>query len=272
MQVNTCILAAVTDDMDPVFKALADASRRRLLDALHAEPGLTLGALTYGLDMTRQAVSQHLAVLEAANLVAAIRRGREKLHYLNPVPIHAVQARWIAKFEQPRLDALAGLRRRLEEEAMDKPQYVYVTYILTTPEKVWAALTDPELSAQYWGKSNVSDWKVGSTWSHRLPGGEPLVTGQVLEADRPHRLVTSWHRPTEADNPAKRSKVSYEIFASEGKVRLTITHWDLDAESLRDISRGWPAVLSNLKTFLETGKTLPDPFGAMPCNAPAEAG
>jgi len=104
----------VTDDMDPVFKALADASRRKLLDVLHAEPGQTLGALTDGLEMTRQAVSQHLAVLEGANLVTTVRRGREKLHYLNPVPIHAVQTRWIAKFEQPRLDALAALKTRLE--------------------------------------------------------------------------------------------------------------------------------------------------------------
>ena len=100
--------------MDPVFKALADASRRRLLDALFAHPGQTLGARTAGLDMTRQAVSQHLAVLEAAQLVTSIRSGREKLHYLNPVPIHAVQARGIAKFEQPRLEALAALKDRLE--------------------------------------------------------------------------------------------------------------------------------------------------------------
>jgi DNA-binding transcriptional ArsR family regulator len=104
----------VTDETDLVFKALADASRRRLLDSLHATPGQTLGALTEGLEMTRQAVSQHLAVLEAANLVTTLRRGREKLHYLNPVPIHAVQARWIAKFERPRLDALAALKQRLE--------------------------------------------------------------------------------------------------------------------------------------------------------------
>ena len=104
----------VTDDMDAVFRALADASRRRLLDLLHDAPGQTLGALTADLNMTRQAVSQHLAVLEAANLVATVRRGREKLHYLNPVPIHAVQARWIAKFERPRLDALAALKDRLE--------------------------------------------------------------------------------------------------------------------------------------------------------------
>jgi DNA-binding transcriptional ArsR family regulator len=106
----------MADDMDRVFKALADASRRRLLDLLHAEEGQTLGALASRLDMTRQAVSQHLAVLEAANLVAAVRQGREKLHYLNPVPIHEAHARWIAKFERPRLDALAALKRRLEGE------------------------------------------------------------------------------------------------------------------------------------------------------------
>jgi DNA-binding transcriptional ArsR family regulator len=104
----------MTDPMDLVFKALADASRRQLLDRLHAEAGQTLGALAEGLDMTRQAVSQHLAILEAANLVATVKRGREKLHYLNPVPIHQVHARWIAKFERPRLDALAALKQHLE--------------------------------------------------------------------------------------------------------------------------------------------------------------
>ncbi|WP_394761401.1 ArsR/SmtB family transcription factor [Phenylobacterium sp.] len=104
----------MSDGMDKVFKALADASRRQLLDRLQAEPGQTLGALAEGLDMTRQAVSQHLALLEAANLVATVRRGREKLHYLNPVPIHEVHARWIAKFERPRLDALAALKHHLE--------------------------------------------------------------------------------------------------------------------------------------------------------------
>jgi DNA-binding transcriptional ArsR family regulator len=106
----------MADDMDRVFKALADASRRRLLDLLHDDEGQTLGALASRLDMTRQAVSQHLAVLEAANLVATVRQGREKLHYLNPVPIHEAHARWIAKFERPRLDALAALKRRLEGE------------------------------------------------------------------------------------------------------------------------------------------------------------
>jgi uncharacterized protein YndB with AHSA1/START domain len=152
----------------------------------------------------------------------------------------------------------------------DAPQYVYVIYILTTPQKVWAALTDAELSAQYWGRSNVSDWKVGSSWSHLRPGEAPALTGEVLESEPPRRLVTSWFRPEQADDPAKRSKVSYDIEESGGKVRLTVTHWDLDGESLRDISRGWPAVLSNLKTFLETGRTLPDPFSGTACAARPE--
>jgi DNA-binding transcriptional ArsR family regulator len=107
----------MADDMDPVFKALADASRRQLLDLLHGDEGQTLGALAARLSMTRQAVSQHLAILQAANLIATQRRGREKLHYLNPVPIHEIHARWIAKFERPRLDALAKLKQRLEGEA-----------------------------------------------------------------------------------------------------------------------------------------------------------
>jgi len=104
----------MADGMDRVFKALADASRRRLLDLLHEHEGQTLGALASRLDMTRQAVSQHLAVLEASNLVATVRSGREKLHYLNAVPIHEIGTRWIAKFERPRLDALAALKQRLE--------------------------------------------------------------------------------------------------------------------------------------------------------------
>jgi len=100
--------------MDEVFKALADASRRALLDRLHARNGQTLSDLCDGLDMTRQAVTKHLAILEAANLVATLRHGREKLHYLNPVPIHQIGERWIKKFEHDKLAALSDLKRRLE--------------------------------------------------------------------------------------------------------------------------------------------------------------
>jgi uncharacterized protein YndB with AHSA1/START domain len=145
---------------------------------------------------------------------------------------------------------------------MDKPQFVYVTYILTTPDKVWTALTDAEVTAKYWQRSNVSDWKVGSPWSHGFAGEAPDVVGEVLEADPPHRLVTSWSPASKANDPTRRSRVTYEIEQLGEKVRLTVTHTELTEEGLASISHGWPAVLSNLKTLLETGHTIPDPFGS----------
>jgi DNA-binding transcriptional ArsR family regulator len=103
-------------DIDVLFKVLADPTRRKLLDLLHAHDGRTLNELCEHLDMTRQGVTQHLDLLEAANLVATMRRGREKLHFLNPVPLHEIYERWIAKFEKPRLKALSNLKKRLEKE------------------------------------------------------------------------------------------------------------------------------------------------------------
>jgi DNA-binding transcriptional ArsR family regulator len=116
MQVNTCILFGMPGDADLVFKALADPSRRHLLDVLYAENGQTLGALCEHLDMSRQAVTQHLAVLEAANLVTVFWQGREKLHYLNPIPLQQITERWIGKFERSRLRMLRDLKKRLEGE------------------------------------------------------------------------------------------------------------------------------------------------------------
>jgi uncharacterized protein YndB with AHSA1/START domain len=153
---------------------------------------------------------------------------------------------------------------------MDKPAYVNVIYILTTPEKVWEAITDQKISASYWERENVSDWKVGSPWEHRLPGESPDIVGKVLESDPPRRLVTTWAPPAEPDNPAKISRVAIDIEDLGGKIRLTVTHTDLDEQGLKDVSGGWPAVLSNLKTLLETGRTLPDPFGAVEGHPRAE--
>jgi DNA-binding transcriptional ArsR family regulator len=115
MQVNACI-SSVATDADRVFKALADPSRRKLLDRLFANDGQTLGELCEHLDMTRQAVTQHLELLEEANLISTTWRGREKLHFLNPVPLYDLYERWIAKFERPRLRALRELKRKLEGE------------------------------------------------------------------------------------------------------------------------------------------------------------
>ena len=255
MQASTCI----TYRVDLVFKALADPTRRYLLDLLHEQNGQTLGELCARLDMTRQAATQHLAVLEAANLVSTVRRGREKLHYLNPVPLHEMQERWIDKFERTRLRVLSGVKWQAESDMSDRPTYVYVTYIKSTPEKVWEALTDADVSGSYWGHRNVSDWQPGSRWEHRRVDGSGIadVTGEVLESTPPRRLVTTWDG---ADEP---SRVTFDIERYEDIVRLTVTHENLvSAADFENISSGWPAVLSNLKTLLETGQPLPQsPWG-----------
>jgi uncharacterized protein YndB with AHSA1/START domain/DNA-binding transcriptional ArsR family regulator len=235
--------------VDLVFKALADPTRRYLLDLLHAQNGQTLGELCDRLEMTRQSATQHLAVLQAANLVSTVRRGREKLHYLNPVPLHEMQQRWIDKFERPRLRVLGTVKERAETAMSDRPTFIYTIYIESTPEKVWEALTDPDITADYWGHSNVSDWQVGSRWEHVRTDGSGIADtgGVVLESDPPHRLVTTWEP----------SRVTFEIEQFHDIVKLTVTHEDLIDEADRDeAARGWPAVLANLKTLLETGRKM----------------
>jgi uncharacterized protein YndB with AHSA1/START domain/DNA-binding transcriptional ArsR family regulator len=287
MQVIACITLSVRSDegteaekepgptrdseTDQVFKALADGTRRRLLDRLHEHSGQTLGELCEHIDMTRQSVTQHLAVLEAANLVSTVRRGREKLHYLNPVPLHEIQERWIDKFERPRLRALSALKRRAEEDMAgmtDKPTFVYVTYIASTPEKVWDALTDADLTATYWGHSNVSeDWRPGSRWEHRRTDGSGVadVVGTVVESERPTRLVATWAAPADEEKEDRHSRVTYDIRPHGDIVRLTVTHEDLaDESAVKEVSIGWPAVLANLKSLLETGSPLPQEPWLMP--------
>jgi uncharacterized protein YndB with AHSA1/START domain/DNA-binding transcriptional ArsR family regulator len=250
----------VDTNADRVFKALADSTRRSLLDRLRQRNGRTLGELCQGLDLARQTVTQHLDILEGANLVTTVRRGRERLHYLNPVPIHDIQERWIDEFEHPRLRTLSTIRQRAEEPDMaDKPTFVYVTYIEGTAEALWRALTDADLTAEYWGHSNVSDWKVGSPWEHQRTDGSgiPDVVGTVIEAEFPRRLVITFAGPG-ADTPGGPSRVTFEI-ESHGKiVRLTVTHENLADQAEYDAaSAGWPAVLANLKSLLETGHVLP---------------
>ena len=229
------------DDGDAVFKALADPTRRALLDRLRERNGQTLGELCEPLAMARQSATQHLGVLEAANLITTIRRGREKLHYLNPVPLWSIQERWIGKFETPRLRALSAVRQRAEEASMaDQPSYVYVTYIESSPERVWEALTDPDLTAQYWGHSNVSDWQAGSTWEHRRTDGSGIadVTGIVLESVPPRRLTMTFDAPG-AVPPEGPSKVTFDIEPYHEIVRLTVTHENLaDDDAVEAVSAG----------------------------------
>jgi uncharacterized protein YndB with AHSA1/START domain/DNA-binding transcriptional ArsR family regulator len=268
MQAFTCLWSVVPAPLDDVFKALADPTRRLLLDRLHEANGQTLAELSAPLGMARQSASQHLRLLEDANLVATVRRGREKLHYLNPVPLHEIHERWIHKFETPRLDVLRAVGHRAQEGSAamsDRPDYVYVTYIRATPEQVWHALTDADLTARYWGHANLSDWQEGSTWKHVRTDGSDIadVIGTVIEAKPPTRLVTTFDDPTGA-RPHPPATVTFTIEPGDGMVRLTVVHEGLRGQEDRDaVALGWPAVLSNLKSLLETGEVLPEAPWAM---------
>ena len=191
--------------MDEVFRALSDPSRRSLLDNLNQHNGQTLRELCAGLDMARQSVSKHLAVLEAANLVTTQRRGREKLHFLNAAPINAIADRWINHYDRQRAEALADLKTALEQKPVttstttsdQATEFVYTTYIKTTPEQLWQALTDPAFTRRYWGVELTSDWKVGSTvtWEYKgVTMADPAQT--VLVADVNRRLAYTWHAIT----------------------------------------------------------------------------
>lgn len=251
-------MQVMAGEMDRVFKALADPSRRRLLDSLREENGQTLGRLCSRLDMTRQSVTQHLDVLAEANLISTVRRGRERWHYLNPVPIHELQQRWISPFEEPRLRTLDAIRRHAEEPPM-KPSFVYVTYIHATPERVWEALTSADLTGDFWGHSNVSDWQPGSPWEHRRTDGSGIADGGgvVLEADPPTRLVMTFGEAGSGAGPDA-STVTFLVEPHHEIVRLTVTHENLpSAEDADLVSAGWPAVMANLKSLLETGRVLP---------------
>ncbi|MER5181277.1 metalloregulator ArsR/SmtB family transcription factor [Streptomyces sp. NPDC002896] len=261
--------------MDEVFKALADPSRRRLLDSLNARNGQSLRELCAGLAMARQSVSKHLAVLETANLVTTVWRGREKLHYLNAEPINAIAERWIDQYDRERVRALADLKRALEQEPMTSNEFVYTTYINTTPERLWQALTDPAFTRRYWGVAFETDWTPGSTMVWEQSGEKTADPAQVvLEAEPGRRLSYTWHTFTPEWAKAvgvsddvlarisaeRRSKVTFEIEPLGQMVKLTVVHDGFDPGStvLDMIRGGWPALLSSLKTLLETGEALPE--------------
>lgn len=249
--------------MDAVFKALADPTRRRLLDMLFRRDGQTLGQLERRLTMTRFGVMKHLRVLEDARLVVTKRRGREKLHFLNAVPIRQIHDRWIDKYAAPMAAMLTGLKKDLEEGSMEK---VYEIYIKTTPERLWEAITDPGLRAKYsFGVATHSDWTPGSRYHARTTDvavrtGVDIAEGENLEVDPPRRLVQTfralWSDPLKSEGY---SRVTWEIEPTGDSCRLTVTHDRLRAGANPELYGGWPMILSGLKTLLETGELLTTP-------------
>jgi len=257
-----------------VFKALADPSRRLLLDRLNARNGQSLRELSDGLAMSRQSVTKHLAVLEAAALVTTLRQGREKLHYLNAAPINEIAERWITRYDRDRVEALADLKRALEETPVSTPQFVYTTYIKTTPQRLWQALTDPAFTARWWQITVDTDWAVGSSmvWDNN---GVLIADPEqvVLESEPYRRLAYTWHTFTPELNERmhleeetfaalaseRRSRATFDIEQLGEMVKLTVVHDDFEPDgiAITMVGTGWPLVLSSLKTLLETDEPLP---------------
>jgi uncharacterized protein YndB with AHSA1/START domain/DNA-binding transcriptional ArsR family regulator len=260
--------------MDQVFRALADPSRRRLLDRLNGRNGQTLRELCRGLDMARQSVSKHLAVLEEANLVTTRRQGREKLHFLNAVPINDIAERWIHSYDRERVRALADLRHALEDKPMETNEFVYTTYIRTTPEQLWRALTEPAFTRRWWHTALDAEWKPGAplTWTCMIDdSGDGLTIEhaeqRVVEAEPFTRLAYTWHAYTPefarrvgwdddvfaqaASEPF--STATFEIEAIDDVCKLTVVHRGFNAGGIIGgmLSEGWPRVLADLKSFLE---------------------
>ena len=243
--------------MDEVFRALADPTRRRLLDELFADDGQTLTALEQRIDMTRFGVMKHLRVLEEAGLVVTRRRGREKLHFLNPVPIRLIHDRWVSKYAEPWAAALSDIKQRLEDRTMEK---VFEIYIKTTPERLWQAITDPDLRARYtFGLRVESDWTEVSPYHGNSPNAV-IIDGENLEVDPPRRLVQSfnarWSPEVEAVGT---SRVTWEIEPVADSCRLLVIHDQLPEDAHGEVWGGWPMILSGLKTLLETGENLATP-------------
>ena len=254
---------------DPVFSALADPTRRRLLDLLFERDGRTLGELVQAVPgMGRFGVMKHLRVLEGADLVTTRRVGREKHHYLNPVPVRRLHDRWLDKYRTRAAVMLLDLQRsaeRMEESRLAAtttiaaPAAVSTIYIRATPDTIWRALTEPALTLRYHGAAFETDWRSGAAF-RTVRDGKTDVEGEILEVDPPRRLVHTfrahWSEATLAD-PV--SRVTWEIDeVSPGVCRVTLLHDRLveGSATARIVTSGGPKILSGLKTLLETGADL----------------
>jgi uncharacterized protein YndB with AHSA1/START domain/DNA-binding transcriptional ArsR family regulator len=258
---------------DEVFKALAHDGRRTLLDRLFERDGQTLGELEGALPgMTRFGVMKHLRVLEAAGLVTSRKVGRERHHYLNPVPIRHIHDRWLDRFRMRAADLLDDLRSSLEAattiggrpvttepRTAAPPRHVFTTFIRATPELIWRALTESDFTARYWyGSSIESGWTAGDPWQ-LLVNGAPGIKGEVLEADPPRRLALTYQSVWAGAADDVPSRLSFEIEgAGPGVCQLTVVHETEPGQGSRiaEAAAGWPYIIAGLKTLLETGEPM----------------
>jgi uncharacterized protein YndB with AHSA1/START domain/DNA-binding transcriptional ArsR family regulator len=258
---------------DEVFKALAEGSRRTLLDRLFERDGQTLTELEAALPaMTRFGVMKHLRVLETAGLVTSRKVGRERYHYLNAVPIRGIHDRWLDRYRIRAADALNAFKETVEVQAMLEtidqgtgsqerpPAYVHQVFIRATPDQVWRALTESEFTLQYYYRSTVeSTFRAGAPITYHI--GETLaIEGTILEADRPNKLVmtfhATWDEQVALDPP---SRMSFELSGDvPGLTKLTVIHdgFERRNETYDQVVGGWPWIASGLKTLLETGQPL----------------
>ncbi len=249
-----------------MFKAVNDPSRRCLLDALFEQDGQTLGELCLLLpEMTRYGVMNHLRILEEAALVTTRKLGRSKYHYLNPVPIRLIHDRWISKYAEPRIGAIAGLKAHLERgSAMDKPAHIYKAYIRAAIEDVWDAIVNGDKTVQYFYGTRVeSDWEVGSSMNYYDANGGLVSEGEIIAIDQPKRLEFTfqalWDEKLVAEGPAREV---WEIREVNGMAELTIELYDVavGGATYEDFVNGFPYIVSGLKSLLETGEALPSPY------------
>jgi uncharacterized protein YndB with AHSA1/START domain/DNA-binding transcriptional ArsR family regulator len=250
---------------DEVFKALNDRSRRLLLDALFVEDGQSLGDLSELLpQMTRFGVMNHLAILIDAGVVTTHRAGRRKLHYLNPVPIQLVHERWITKYTKRRVRTVTQIKSDLESATEGTaPDHIYQVIINVPSEVVWNAIVDGDVTEKYFYGTRVeSTWEEGGEIRYTHGDGQVAGEGKILSID-PEVMVEMtfqalWDEDLVAEGPAR------EIWRVEdfnGAARLTIELYDtpVGSRTFNDFANGFPYVVSGMKTFLETGESLPTP-------------
>jgi len=250
--------------MDRIFKALSDPSRREILDIVKNKTGITINEITEHFDFSRFAVMKHLKILEEVELIVPRRKGKFKKLYMNVMPIQLIYDRWISKYSAIWAQSLSSLKLKLEQKEVGMSEqnlkHVFITYIKASKEKIWDALTNGELTRHYYYDSVLrTDLKVGSKIEYVIKdetGKERIaVTGEILELEPNSRLSHSFLFPQNRD---PLSRVTFELEEVDNLVKLTVIHdqFEKETETYRSVSQGWPLILSGLKTYLETGKTL----------------